>query len=125
MPPIVAVDIETTGLDPQNDAIIEIGAVRFNGHRVESEWSTLVNPGKPISPFITQLTGITNEMVRNAPPIKGIIQDLASFVGDAPVLGHNIAFDLSFLRRQNVLRLNEALGHLRIGGGPPAHGQPV
>ena len=75
----------------------------------KSEWSTLVNPGRPISPFITQLTGITNEMVRNAPPIKAVIQDLASFVGDAPVLGHNIAFDLSFLRRQNVLRVNEAL----------------
>jgi ATP-dependent DNA helicase DinG len=109
MPVIVAIDIETTGLDPQNDAITEIGAVCFNGHRIESEWSTLVNPGRPIPPFVTQLTGITNEMVRAAPPIKAVIQDLANFVGNAPVLGHNIAFDLSFLRRHNILRLNDAL----------------
>ncbi len=109
MPPIVALDIETTGLDPHNDAITEIGAVKFNGHRVEAEWSTLVNPGKPIPPFVTQLTGITNEMVRNAPPIKAVIADLAAFVGDAPVLGHNVNFDLSFLQRQNILRLNEPI----------------
>ena len=96
MPSIVAIDIETTGLDPQSDAIIEIGAVRFNGHRIEAEWTTLVNPGRPIPPFITQLTGITNEMVRNAPPIKAVIQDLADFVGDAPVIGHNVRFDLCF-----------------------------
>ena len=64
MPSIVAIDIETTGLDPHTDAITEIGAVRFNGHRIEDEWSTLVNPGKPIPPFITQLTGITDQMVR-------------------------------------------------------------
>ena len=64
---MVAIDIETTGLDPQADAIIEIGAVRFNGHRVEGEWITLINPNRPIPPLITGLTGITNEMVRNAP----------------------------------------------------------
>ncbi len=109
MPPIVAIDIETTGLDPHNDAIIEIGAVRFNGHRVESEWSTLINPGRPISGFITQLTGISNEMVKNAPPVKAVINDLADFVGDAPVLGHNVAFDLGFLARQNILRYNEPI----------------
>ncbi len=109
MPPIVAIDIETTGLDPYSDAIIEIGAVRFNGRRVEAEWQTLVNPGRPISAFITQLTGITNEMVRNAPPIKAVVQDLAAFTGDAPVLGHNVSFDLSFLQRQNILRFNQAI----------------
>lgn len=109
MPPIVAIDIETTGLDPHNDAIIEIGAVRFNGHRVESEWSTLINPGRPISSFITQLTGISNDMVKNAPPVKAVINDLADFVGDVPVLGHSVGFDLGFLARQNILRYNEPI----------------
>ncbi len=109
MPPIVAIDIETTGLDPTSDAIIEIGAVRFNGHRVEAEWSTLINPGRPISQFITQLTGITNDMVRNAPPVKAVVSELADFVGDTPVLGHNVSFDLAFLTRQNILRFNEPI----------------
>lgn len=109
MPSIVALDIETTGLDSRSDAIIEIGAVRFNGTRVEGEWTTLVNPGRPISSFITQLTGITNEMVRNAPPVKGIIQSFADFVGDSPVLGHNVRFDLSFLQQHKILQQNQVL----------------
>jgi DNA polymerase-3 subunit epsilon/ATP-dependent DNA helicase DinG len=109
MPSIVCLDIETTGLDAQNDAIIEIGAVRFNGKRVEDEWSTLVNPGKPIPPMIASLTGISNEMVKNAPPIRAVIQALADFVGDAPVLGHNVRFDLSFLQRSNILMHNDVL----------------
>jgi ATP-dependent DNA helicase DinG len=109
MQSIVALDIETTGLDPRSDAIIEIGAVRFSGSRVESEWTTLVNPGKPIPGFINQLTGISNEMVRNAPPIKAVIQDLANFVGDLPVVGHNVRFDLSFLQQHNILLENAVL----------------
>mgnify|MGYP000459956100 FL=1 len=109
MPSLVAIDIETTGLDPNNDAIIEIGAVRFNGTRIEDEWSTLIHPGRPIPSFISQLTGITNDMVRNAPSIREVIADLARFVGDAPVLGHNVSFDLAFLNRQNLLRFNQVV----------------
>ena len=109
MPSIVALDIETTGLDSQNDAIIEIGAVRFNGHRVEDEWSTLVNPNKPIPTMITALTHISNEMVRNAPPARAVIRELADFVGDSPVLGHSVRFDLSFLQRFDILRNNDVL----------------
>ena len=109
MPSLVSIDIETTGLDSQADAIIEIAAVRFNGHRVEAEWSSLINPGRPIPPMITQLTGITNEMVRNAPPIRAILNDLADFVGTAPVVGHNVGFDLAFLQRYNILKLNEVV----------------
>ena len=109
MPSIVALDIETTGLDPHSDVIIEIGAVRFSGSRVEGEWTTLVNPGRPIPSFISQLTGITNEMVRNAPPLKAVLQELVDFVGNAPVLGHNVRFDLSFLQKQKILLENDVL----------------
>jgi DNA polymerase-3 subunit epsilon/ATP-dependent DNA helicase DinG len=109
MPAIVALDIETTGLDSRTDAIIEIGAVRFSGARVEGEWTTLINPGRPIPGFITQLTGISNEMVRNAPPIKAVLQELADFVGDAPIVGHNVRFDLSFLQPHKILLQNEVL----------------
>jgi len=106
---IVALDIETTGLDPDNDTILEIGAVRFNGRRVEKEWSELVNPGRLISPFITQLTGITNDMVANAPPLKEVLGKLVEFVNYDPILGHNINFDLSFIRRHNILTINDVL----------------
>jgi ATP-dependent DNA helicase DinG len=109
MTTIVSLDIETTGLDPVNDTIIEIGAVKFNGSRVEAEYTQLINPGRPIPPMITQLTGITNEMVRNEPPIKAIIQNFENFVGDCPVLGHNVRFDLSFLRKHNILEFNDVL----------------
>ena len=109
MPQMVAIDIETTGLDPARDAILEIAAVRFNGHRVVDEWSTLVNPGKPIPVFITQLTGITNEMVRNAPKLQDVLQEFADFVGDDPVVGHNVRFDLSFLQRSKILKNNDVI----------------
>ena len=106
MSSIVAVDIETTGLNADADAIIEIGAVRFNGHRVEDTWTTLVNPRRPIPSFITQLTGISNNMVRNAPFQLDVMSDLIAFVGDAPVLGHNVKFDLTFLRQAGALKHN-------------------
>ncbi len=116
MPSLVAIDLETTGLDPNRDAIIEIAAVRFNGSRIEAEWTTLINPGRPIPGLITQLTGITNEMVRNAPPIKAVIQDLVDFIGDSPVVGHNVRFDLGFLQKQGILGLVEALDTYELAG---------
>ena len=106
---MVAIDIETTGLDANRDAIIEIAAVRFSGRRVEAEWNKLINPGRPIPPMITQLTGISNEMVRNAPPLNAVIQELADFVGDDPVVGHNVRFDLGFLQKQRILTYNKVV----------------
>jgi len=109
MPSIVALDIETTGLDPYRDEIIEIGAVRFNGKRIEDQWSTLIKPRQPIPPFITQLTGISNEMVYNAPEVQEVIQEFADFVGNSPILGQNLQFDLSFLRRHRILEYNQVI----------------
>ncbi|MEM5774724.1 MAG: 3'-5' exonuclease, partial [Anaerolineaceae bacterium] len=109
MPTLVSIDVETTGLDPQNDALIEIAAVKFNERRIEDEFSTLINPGRVIPREITLLTGITNEMVRNAPVIFDVIDEFAGFVGDAPVVGHSVHFDLGFLKKQRVLQLNESI----------------
>jgi ATP-dependent DNA helicase DinG len=109
MDSIVSLDIETTGLDPVKDAIIEIGAVRFTQHRVEDEWSTLIHPGRRIPPFITQLTGITDQMVLQAPAITSVIPDLARFIGRSAILGHNVKFDISFFRRFKFLETNEVI----------------
>jgi len=106
---LVALDIETTGLDSQNDKIIEIGAVRFSGSEIQDEFNSLINPGKKIPPFISQLTGITDAMVRGAPPVEEVLDQLVDFVKDAPVVGHNVNFDLSFLKKQGVLKQNEAI----------------
>lgn len=102
MTSIVALDIETTGLDPQKDRIIEIAAVKFTRNRVEHEWHSLINPGRPIPPFITQLTGITDQMVVQAPPIQRVIPELMEFIGGSPILGHSIGFDLSFLNKYQI-----------------------
>ncbi len=109
MKTLVALDLETTGLDPARDAVIEIGAVRFRGDRVQDEWSTLVNPGRPVPPFITQLTGISDGMLAGAPRLSQVLDALEQFVGDAPILGHNIAFDLAFLQRRGLFSLNPTL----------------
>ena len=106
---IVSIDIETTGLSEERDAIIEIGAVKFKGHRVEDEWTSVINPGKHIPEFITNLTGISDAEVRNAPKFRDIAQDLEAFVGNAPVIGHNVRFDLEFLQKGGILRYNEVI----------------
>lgn len=109
MIPIVALDLETTGLDSNADGIIEIGAVRFEGNRIDDEFSTLINPGRHIPEFITGLTGIRDEMVRQAPHIRDILEELTSFIGNAPILGHNIRFDLSFFKKYKIFELNETI----------------
>ncbi|KAF0108649.1 MAG: ATP-dependent DNA helicase DinG [Anaerolineaceae bacterium] len=109
MTSIVALDLETTGLDPKTETIIEIGARRFDGHRVEDEFTTLINPGKHIPEFITGLTGISDEMVRQSPRIRDVLEELAAFIGDSPILGHNIKFDLSFFQKYNLFELNERI----------------
>lgn len=108
MSTIVALDLETTGLDPNRDEIIEIGAVRMKDGRIEDEWSTLVNPGRSIPKEITQLTNITNNMVAGAPPIAGVIEELIAFIGNETIVGHNVGFDLAFLRNQGAAEDNLA-----------------
>jgi DNA polymerase-3 subunit epsilon/ATP-dependent DNA helicase DinG len=105
---LVALDIETTGLDPRNDRMIEIGAVRFEGSEVTAEFETLINPGIRIPPFITQLTGITDAMVRGdkIPQVEEAVRSLSDFVGDSPVIGHNIRFDLGFIQPQKAIDNN-------------------
>lgn len=106
---IVALDIETTGLDPKTDAIISIGAIKFSGSRIDDEFYSLVNPNRRIPPFITQLTGITDHMVYNAPLIHDVLPQVKGFIGEFPVLGHNVNFDVSFFKQLGILRWNDLI----------------
>ena len=99
----VALDLETTGLDLETDEIIEIGAVRFDESGVLETFQTLVNPGRPISPPVVTLTGITDEAVRAAPQVWAVAPKLEEFLGDSPVVGQNVlGFDVLFLSRAGV-----------------------
>jgi DNA polymerase-3 subunit epsilon len=97
----VVVDLETTGGSPNDCAITEIGAVKVRGGEVIGEFQTLVNPGGPIPPFITVLTGITDAMVVAAPPIGEAFFSLLEFIGspdETVLVAHNAPFDIGFLR---------------------------
>jgi ATP-dependent DNA helicase DinG len=106
---IVAIDIETTGLDENRDSIIEIGAVKFKANRVEEEWTSLINPNRHVPEFISGLTGIDDAMLRQAPRVRDIAGKLEAFVGDAPIVGHNVRFDLGFLQKQIPFSLNDII----------------
>lgn len=91
-------DLETTGTGPDSCAITEIGAVKVRGGECLGRFHTLVNPGLPIPPEITVLTGITQAMVLPAPRIAEVVPAFLEFAGDAVLVGHNVRFDLGFLR---------------------------
>ena len=92
---IIAIDVETTGISPEKERIIEIGAFRPETGEV---FRTLISPGRPLPDKIIELTGITDDMLIGAPEEKEAVQALLDFLdGDTILLGHNISFDHSFL----------------------------
>jgi predicted DnaQ family exonuclease/DinG family helicase len=98
----VALDLETTGLDPNRDAIIEVGACRFGLDGECTILQTLVNPKRSIPYRVQRLTGITDDDVAGAPLFAEVAGQLEAFIGTAPVIGQNVAFDLSFLERARL-----------------------
>lgn len=104
----VALDLETTGLSPARDRILEIGAVKVTDGEISDTYSMLVDCGMKIPARITELTGISNEMLQEAvlrgeaKKTKEAVSGLLDFCGELPVLGHNILFDYSFVKRQAV-----------------------
>ncbi|GAC1643250.1 MAG: hypothetical protein NVS4B12_07350 [Ktedonobacteraceae bacterium] len=93
----VVIDTETTGLRPGPDRVIEVACVRVRGGEAVDSLQTLINPGRRIPPFIAQFTGITQEMVNDAPTAKEILPDVIRFIDGAIVVGHNVGFDIGFL----------------------------
>ena len=98
----IAVDLETTGLDAKRDRIIEIGAVRVENGQKTASFHTMINPRRALEERIVRLTGISDEMVENAPDIGNKIGEFLDFCGQLPLLGHHVIFDYSFLKRAAV-----------------------
>ena len=94
----VTVDLETTGLIPGHDRIVEIGAVAFSpAGGVEEEFSELVDPGIPIPRAASRVNGITDDMVNGRPTVAGVLPSFLAFLGDAVPVAHNAAFDVGFI----------------------------
>lgn len=109
---IIAIDLETTGLSPLVDKIIEIGAIKITP--TESEiFETLINPEIEIPPHTTDIHGITNDMVKEAPKISEVLVKLKNFIGDLPIVAHNAKFDLGFIV-QNLQKNNIQLSHSKV-----------
>lgn len=98
----IALDLETTGLEAKTEKIIEIAALKVVERQIIDRFVTLVNPCRLLGERITELTGITDPMVENAPVIGDMIGQVVDFCGKLPLLGHNILFDYSFLKRAAV-----------------------
>ncbi len=110
----VVVDLETTGGSPRTDAITEIGALKLKGGELLGTFETLVNPGVPIPPTITVLTGITEAMVLPAPRVHEVLPPFLEFARDAVIVGHNIRFDISFLDAALVAHGYARLSNRRV-----------
>ena len=103
------IDLETTGGSHEYHSITEIGAVKYRGGIEIDRFTTLVNPGCAIPPFITVLTGITNTMVATAPPIEDTLQPLLNFIGTSVLVAHNARFDIGFINAALLMHDYEPL----------------
>jgi len=94
----VVLDFETTGLSAdRGDRVIEVGAVLIESNRITDRFQSLMNPDMKISNFIENYTGITNSMLKDAPPVSDVMKEFASFLGDHHLVAHNASFDQRFL----------------------------
>lgn len=100
----VCVDLETTGLNPRTDRIIEIGAVKVEHNVIVEEWKTLVNPERTLDERIVELTGIHDEQLASAPLLDEVLPVFLTLAGSHVLLGHGVTFDFSFLKRAAVDR---------------------
>lgn len=95
----VCIDLETSGLEPKNDRILEIGAIKVIGGEITDRYETLVDAGVRLREEVVHLTGISEEMTRTGKPIETAISECVDFIGELPLLGHCIRFDYSFLKK--------------------------
>lgn len=98
----VSLDLETTGLNPKTDKIIEIGALKVLNGEPQETFSAFVNPACKLSEKVIELTGIQDKDLVSEPPIEVLLPEILNFIGDLPLLGHRILFDYSFLKKAFV-----------------------
>src|SRR5262249_21157693 len=96
----VVLDTETTGLRPGPDRVIEVAAVRVRNGEIVDSFQSLINPGRPLPPFIVRFTGISQDMLQDAPMAREVMPDLLQFIDGAILVGHNLGFDLNFLTHE-------------------------
>jgi DNA polymerase III epsilon subunit family exonuclease len=118
----VALDLETTGLDPRRDTIVSLAAIPFVGGVPAGGYVTFVDPGRAIPPESTAIHGVTDAMVRGAPPLERVLREAEPVFGDAVLVGHNVGFDVAVLARaRRICRLprlrNPALDTGRLAAG--------
>ncbi|MCM1254113.1 MAG: 3'-5' exonuclease [Clostridium sp.] len=98
----VCLDLETTGLNPKTDKIIEIGALKVRAGQTTDRMETLVNPGRTLEQHVIELTGIQDEQLLDAPDITEVLPRLLDFIGEDILLGHSVLFDYSFVKKAAV-----------------------
>ncbi len=108
----ICVDVETTGLNAKEEKIIEIGAVKVINGEITERFQSFINPGRRLDKRIVALTGITDEMLSDAPESKEIMLKFKDFCGELPIMGHNLSFDYAFIKRAMV---NEKLNFEKPG----------
>lgn len=108
----IVFDLETTGLRPDSDEIIEISAIKVRNHQVEEQFSTLVNPKRHIPKDATAVNGITDDMVKDAPSLKEAMESFYDFIGNDILVGHNIhTFDMAFIYNAAQRVLNAGINN--------------
>jgi DNA polymerase III epsilon subunit-like protein len=107
----IALDLETTGLDNKKDKIIEIALVLFDSqtYAIKETFTSFVNPLVLIPELNENITGITNDDVKNAPVFSELKEKIESFIGERPVIGHNVFFDINFLKENNISLKNNRI----------------
>lgn len=110
----IALDLETTGFSAEADSIIEIGAVLARDGEIVATFQSLIDPNRPIPAEVTRITHIDDEMVHGQPRFSAIAAALDQFVGNRPIVGHNVDFDLGFLRHAGLFRHNTGIDTLEL-----------
>ncbi|MBL4694475.1 3'-5' exoribonuclease [Candidatus Gracilibacteria bacterium] len=110
----ISLDLETTGFHPEKDRIIEFGAIKFDRNGDHESLQILINPGIPIPTIVTHITNINDETVKNAKSFEEVKEEIIDFIGDLPIVGHNISFDTNFLRAQDIDLTNKEYDTFRL-----------
>lgn len=113
----VAIDVETTGLSPIENELIEVSAIKYEGQKKIDTFTSLIKPKARIPYYITNITGITNEMVQNSPFVEEIMPNLISFIGESPIVAHNANFDYKFIQNysNNAFSKNILIDTVKLG----------